>query len=158
MGVAVIIPAMGRRHLGETVASVVSQLTSEDQLIIEMDWPLTWDYGNQARDTGAARAKASHLWFLDDDDIALPGALQSMREAIMEDPLTGWVFQVEAGGSIFPESERLQYSGGCQCYVVPNPAPKWSGSSDLRWAQQVDGTSGLKWKRTVIARLGVGKV
>lgn len=157
MSIAVVIPAMGRAHLGATVASVVPQLTKEDQLIIEMDWPLTWDYGNRARDIGAARAKTSHIWFLDDDDLALPGALEAMRQAIEEDPSTGWVFQVEAGGSILPARERVHESAGCQCYLVPNPAPPREGYSDLDWYCAVESSTGIKWKKTPIASLGVGK-
>jgi hypothetical protein len=148
---------MGRRSLGDAVFSVVGQLTDEDQLIIEMDWPLTWDYGERARDIGASKAKTSHIWFLDDDDIALPGALDAMREAIGEDPLTGWVFQVEAGGLILPDEPKIQYSAGCQCYLVPNPAPQRTGATDSSWGHQVNSISGLKWRRAVVARLGVGK-
>jgi len=157
MSIAVIIPAMGRRSLGDAVFSLVGQLSEEDQLIIEMDWPLTWDYGNRARDMGAAKAKTSHIWFLDDDDIALPGALDAMRGAIAEDPLTGWVFQVETGGAILPVEPRIQYSAGCQCYLVPNPAPQWSGQSDSSWANGIHSRIGLKWRKVAIARLGVGK-
>jgi hypothetical protein len=149
---------MGRQSLGEAVASVVPQLTNEDQLIIEMDWPLTMDYGNRARDLGAAKARTTHVWFLDDDDVALPGALDAMREAIMEDPSTGWVFQVQAGGAILPREERIQYSAGCQCYLVPAPAPQWVGRSDLSWANGINSQIGLKWRKAVVASLGVGKV
>lgn len=154
---------MGRRHLGDTVASVVPQLAHEDRLIIEMDWPLTMDFGNRARDRGAAMAQTTHIWFLDDDDIAMPGALDAMRAAIEEDPLTGWVFQVEAGGLILPEVKTLplrnavQDAGGCQCYLVPNPAPHWNGYNDMEWASQINSRIGLKWIKTVVARLGVGK-
>jgi glycosyl transferase family 2 len=149
---------MGRKSLGEAVSSVVGQLTNEDQLIIEMDWPLTMDYGNRARDVGAAKARTTHIWFLDDDDVALPGALDSMREAIEEDPLTGWVFQVQAGGAILPREQRIQYSAGCQCYLVPAPAPQWVGRSDLSWANGINSQIGLKWRKAVVASLGVGKV
>lgn len=157
MSVAVIIPAMGRRSLGDAVFSVVGQLTNEDQLIIEMDWPLTWDYGDQARDIGAAKAQTSHIWFLDDDDIALPGALDAMRQAIEEDHQTGWVFQVEAGGRTLPEEEKIQYSAGCQCYLVPNPAPRRCGLNDSSWGHQIASRNGLKWRKVPVARLGVGK-
>lgn len=157
MSIAIVIPAMGRRHLGDTVASVVPQLSPEDQLIIEMDWPLTLDFGNRARDLGAAKAKTSHIWFLDDDDIALPGALEAMRAVIDDDPKTGWVFQVEAGGRTLPDKEALQYSGGCQCYLVPNQIPRWAGRTDLEWASIIQEAHGFKWRNTVIARLGIGK-
>jgi hypothetical protein len=157
VSIAVVIPAMGRKSLGDAVASIVPQLMFEDQLIIEMDWPLSLDFGNRARDVGASKAQTTHIWFLDDDDIALPGALGAMRGAIEEDPLTGWVFQVDCAGAILPNEERIQYSGGCQCYLVPKPAPEWTGQSDLSWANQVNSRVGLKWKKVVIAKLGVGK-
>jgi hypothetical protein len=157
VSIAVIIPAMGRKSLGDAVFSVVGQLTNEDQLIVEMDWPLTLDYGNQARDIGASKAKTSHVWFLDDDDIAVPGALDAMRAAIQEDPITGWVFRVECGGRVLPDLERVQYSAGCQCYLVPNPAPQWTGQSDSSWANGIHSRIGLKWSKAVIAQLGVGK-
>jgi hypothetical protein len=158
VSIAVVIPAMGRRSLGDAVFSVVGQLQSEDQLIIEMDWPLTLDFGDRARDLGAAKAKTSHIWYLDDDDIALPWALDAMREAIKEDPLTGWVFRVEAGGAILPYKEQIQYSAGVQCYLVPNPTIPRTGNTDSSWAHRIHSQVGLKWNQAVIAKLGVGKV
>lgn len=148
---------MGRRSLGEAVFSVVGQLTDEDQLIIEMDWPLTLDYGNRVRDLGAAKSRTSHVWFLDDDDLALPGALDAMRAAIEKDASTGWVFRVESGGRILPDHEQIKYSAGCQCYVVPNPAPPWTGQTDSSWAHGINARIGLKWSEAIIAKLGVGK-
>ena len=169
MSIAVIVPSMGRRSLGDTVASVIPQLTVEDQLIVEIDWPLSGEFGNYARDIAALKARTTHLWFLDDDDVAEPGALVAMRAAIQEDPTCAWFFRVKCGGGVVWKEERLRSDGQSgQCYLVPKKTgPEWNAKScpswtskpnqhDFQWAEQLQATFGFKWNKAIVADLGVG--
>lgn len=163
MSVAVIIPSFGRPNLGETVSSVFHQLDPEDQIIVEMDWPLSGHFGNYARERGALRAKTTHLWFLDDDDVALPKALDAMRAAIAEDPNCAWFFKVRTGfGEVWKEGERLRSDGQSgQCYLIPNveKRPLWTTRdylTDYALAELLMDRFGFKWNEAVVADLGVG--
>lgn len=169
MSIAVIVPSIGRPSLGATVASVVPQLTHEDQLIVEVDWPLSGDFGNYARDLAADRSRTTHLWFLDDDDVALPGAMDAMRAAILEDPTCAWFFKVKCGGGVVWKEERLRSDGQSgQCYLVPKKAgPEWNAKRfpgwtsrpmqhDYQLAEQLQAIFGFKWNKAIVADLGVG--
>ncbi len=96
-----IIPTINRATLSRAVRSVLDQDFREDsfEVIVVNDsgWPLPdmdWQHtpnvrviethGRErcvARNTGAGLAAGRYLHFLDDDDILLPGALQSFWQA-----------------------------------------------------------------------------
>lgn len=171
MSIAVIIPSIGRPHLGKTIQSVMPQLEEEDQLIVEIDWPNTGHFGNYARDLAASRSRTTHLWFLDDDDLAMPGALHMMRRAIEKDPYCAWFFKIHHFGYHTWKEEGLidmQNQSG-QCYLVPKKSgPEWNAKqwpgwstipkqTDFQFGQRLHETFGFKWSEAVIADVGVGK-
>lgn len=112
-GITVIIPTLGRETLGATLKSLASQLNPEDACVVvsegpnqdvknlvthaanlypEVDWTYTMEYGgcwghpnrNYVMDN---HVHTSHVWTLDDDDVAAESALKSLR-AHMDDPWT----------------------------------------------------------------------
>jgi glycosyltransferase involved in cell wall biosynthesis len=95
-----VIPTIGRSTLSRAVYSVLDQTVSHvdfeiivvndsGQPLPEMEWQhsecvhiITTQRRERsvARNTGAAIAQGKYLYFLDDDDIMLPGALQAFWE------------------------------------------------------------------------------
>jgi glycosyltransferase involved in cell wall biosynthesis len=94
---SVIIPTIGRTTLDRAILSVLNQDFSQDEfeviVVNDSGHPLPdpkW-HGSQnitilntnqrersfARNSGAAISKGDYLWFLDDDDWLLPGALKA---------------------------------------------------------------------------------
>jgi glycosyltransferase involved in cell wall biosynthesis len=70
----VIIPTIGRETLEQAKASAAGA----DELIVIEDQ--SGDHGYSAREKGIAQATGTHLAFLDDDDVFVPGAIEIMRE------------------------------------------------------------------------------
>jgi hypothetical protein len=80
-------------------------------------------FGNATRDEAMPRCAGSHLWWMDDDDIALPDALDTIRHAVAKDPGTVHIFRMEyADGrpSLWMEPEVRRCNVGGTMVVVPN--------------------------------------
>lgn len=110
--VSYIIPTIGRSSLDVAVKSVLTQDVSDAKIeVIVVN-----DSGNPlhqkkwfslpqvriintnkcersfARNSGAAIAKGEYLWFLDDDDWILPGALESLWRLAKQEPQAVWLY------------------------------------------------------------------
>jgi len=121
-----IIPTINRQTLDRTVKSVLDQdfVNDDFEIIVvndsggslpEADWQKSSRVKiintnrrerSVARNTGAAIARGRYLHFLDDDDILLPGALQSLWEVYQKDQDADWLY----GGwrSVNNSGERVE--------------------------------------------------
>lgn len=186
---SVIVPTLGRPTLGRALDSIVGQLDERDELLVvadsagdrraaraEADWrqgrylerphdPLL-GVGNAQRQAGIAAARGSHLCFLDDDDVYLPGALALFRSAAGDLPA---VFRVELYNRLCwaePVLRRDNVSG--IALVVANRAGllgEWRGWYDagergLRGADYVfvsgcaERAGGVVWREELVAAVG----
>ena len=167
MTISVIIPTIGRDQLPRAVASVAVQLQPGDEILILRDE--TGDSGNTPRDDATKRAKGTHLWFLDDDDVACKRALTAMREAADEHPKALCCFKMlygkksEAPGMILWERKSVEPGQlGTPCCLIPNlpNLPLWTEAndelifSDIRYLMKVAARCrDVVWFEDVVAHI-----
>jgi glycosyltransferase involved in cell wall biosynthesis len=117
---SVIVATGGRPTLVQTLASVVNQLEPGDEVLVVRDD--SGDAGDTPRNDAMPRARGSHLAFLDDDDVYVPGALAAMRRFARENPGRIGIFKLEyAVGNHRWVDPVLRYKNvSTQSFVVPN--------------------------------------
>lgn len=116
---SIITATSGRDTLDRTLASLASQLGDGDELLV-----LRRDgnpFGNATRDEAIPRCAGSHLWWMDDDDIATDGALDTIRAAVELHPEAVHIFRMDCGDKSFWNGQEVTFGnvGGTMC-VVPN--------------------------------------
>jgi glycosyltransferase involved in cell wall biosynthesis len=116
------------------------QLHSEDEIIVVADGPIekakeiahgfpvryfehgpTHIWGNAQRNYGITRAEKTHLYFLDDDDESLSGALEAIRSAIKDRPNHINIFRIHHVGTIIWKEPVICIGNvSTQMLVIPN--------------------------------------
>lgn len=171
--ISFIVPTIGRESLSATLASIETW-PGDEILVIGVASPHTderaryitcergHDWGCRERTIGISYAKGQYLAFLDDDDLYLPGARQSMQRAI----------QMAQGR---PTLCRMVYPNGCvlwrdpvlrcgnvstQMMLIPNE-PAYLGQWSTRREGDYDFLTSMAWPPAsiqwwpeIIARLG----
>jgi hypothetical protein len=91
VSLSIIVPTVGRWTLERTLDSIRPQLHAEDELIVVYSHEVTRDpslgRGGAEKVEGMRRATGTHLAFMDDDDVYLPGALDLMRAHAADVPV-----------------------------------------------------------------------
>lgn len=121
---SVIIPTKGRPSLKHTLESLVGQLEPGDEVIVLRD--SSGDYGDAAVNDAMTRAKGTHLTFVQDDDVYLPGAFEAMRAFAEHNPTRVGIFRMRStvGTHIWNEPVFRFKNVSTQNYVVPNAPGK----------------------------------
>ena len=126
---SIIVATSGRDSLSRTLESLATQIGDGDEiLVLRRDNVFK---GNATRDAAIKKATGSHLWWADDDDIAAPGALETIRREVAKNPGTIHIFKMKSGaGNILWEKPefRLCGVGGPMCVVpnIPRKLGKWT--------------------------------
>ncbi len=115
----IIVPACGRATLGRTLESLAPQLRTGDELLV-LHRQAPW--GNQARNEAIPRAVGTHIWFMDDDDMATDTALDDIRNGVAEDPERVHLFRMRYRDGRVIWREPIVHVGNVSTIlmVVPN--------------------------------------
>ncbi len=135
MILTVIIPTMGRDTLERALASC----EGADEILVIVDRsraPEGWTValpeharlievetcnkgGHSSRNTAMPLATGTHLAFLDDDDVFLPGAIDAMRAAACDQPVVFRMDHPQHG--ILPRDREVRFGNvSTQMFLVPN--------------------------------------
>lgn len=166
MRLSVIMPTVGRETLFAAIRSVVSQLVAGDEVIVVEDTahatgpPRLWFnhsfddvrrvhvghklegsvFGNAQRDHAMTIARGTHLLFLDDDDVYVPGALRTVRRAVGAAPGKANIFRAAWGPGHHAHGVELwadpvvrESNVATPMVVLPNRVyeASWMGSNGL---------------------------
>jgi glycosyltransferase involved in cell wall biosynthesis len=129
---SIIVPTKGRATLARTVGAVASQIKPGDEIIIicnDKD-----RVGNWGRNRGQQKATASHLLYCDDDDVFLPGALETIRRWADANPGRIGLFRRRFNARVAPQwrvRELIPSNVQSMCMCIPNvpgKVPEWGPS------------------------------
>jgi len=180
MMLSIIVPTVGRASLEATLRSLVAQpLAQVDEVLViggdardvapfevygarHLPYHPGGHWGCEERTVGIGKATGSHLAFIDDDDIWLPGARETIARAIAQTPDKPMLFRMRypSGRVLWDNKRVLRGNVSTQMVVVPNipgRLGRWTtrreGDYDfirsLRWRPEK-----IVWREDVIAEIG----
>ena len=116
----IIVGTGGRKTLRRTLKSITSQLEPGDELFLLRDE--SGDAGDTPRNQTMHRAAGSHLLFMDDDDVYVPGAFAKMRRFADENPGRIGIFRMRytSGPDRWRVPELKNRNVSTQIFLVPN--------------------------------------
>jgi hypothetical protein len=134
---SIIVPTTGRDTLARALQSLADQpLGPDDQVIVVgpgssvaahfgyrwIDCPSGGNWGSHERMIGIAAATGTHLVFLDDDDVYLPGAFAAMRAAVAAHPNRPVMFKmINVDGRTLWRDKVVRFGNhGTPQFVTPN--------------------------------------
>jgi glycosyltransferase involved in cell wall biosynthesis len=150
---SVITPTLGRESLEAMFRSLLPQLSEDDEVLVVGDGhrprareicaaqsfkkivyyevPFTGNWGNPGRNDAISKAKGTHLFFIDDDDLAMPGAVGAMRKGADANPGRPLMFKMHHRSIVIygPRAVTCGNVSG-QMFVPPNVpgrVGRWSG-------------------------------
>lgn len=134
---SIIVPTTGRDTLAAALQSLADQpLGPDDEVIVVgpgssvaahfgyrfIACPSSGDWGSGERMIGIAAATGTHLVFLDDDDVYLPGAFASMRAVVAAHPGRPVMFKmINVDGRTLWRDKVVRFGNhGTPQFVTPN--------------------------------------
>ncbi len=120
---SIIVATCGRPTLSRTLESLAPQIEHGDEILVIRNDEAPW--GHATRQEALSRAKGSHLWFMDDDDIAADFALTEIRLTVAEQPDRVHIFLMKQGDVVFGLTKMARVGHiGTPMVVVPNQEGK----------------------------------
>jgi hypothetical protein len=174
--ISCIIPTIGRPTLDRTLASLRAQAAPDElELLVVGDahpghaeLPGAREigvhaWGHPQREYGQANATGAWLWWLQDDDVATEGALESLRQDTTRGERVPILYRVRTrhSGVIWRRPGRLAVGEiDADCIVAPNDPlrlgewpPRYTGDFDFirDTVAYYGGPERVRWERDVIA-------
>src|SRR5215831_5413240 len=133
---SIIVPSTGRETLAATLRSVCGQLGRLDEVLvcgdlgdgvaIVREFPTVQhiscargqNFGASERMAGIAAARTSHLAFLDDDDVYLPGAGAAIHQASAHHPARPILCGMLRNGDVLWRGPKLVYANVSSSMIV----------------------------------------
>ena len=108
-----VVPVKGKRpYFAEALASLCAQGMGDELEIIVQDGDVEPDNGqSDALNRGFAKARGEWLFWLNADDILLPGALKAVAEMIRKKPDAQWI----AGNEVYIDAKGRVVSCAIGC-------------------------------------------
>lgn len=108
-----VVPVKGKRpYFAEALASLCAQGMGDELEIIVQDGDVEPDNGqSDALNRGFAKARGEWLFWLNADDILLPGALKAVAEVIRKKPDAQWI----AGNEVYVDAKGRVVSCAIGC-------------------------------------------
>jgi len=183
--ISIVIPTLGRPTLQRMIDSLLPQLAEGDQIIVVADGADAYAragtminddlaskhdvmlcsvtdrescYGNAQRNHGMSIASGDLIWFCDDDDIALPGALTAIRRSMAADRTPTMFRMRHLGDVIWRSQECVAGNVAGPQLVIPNrsdiprfPVPASNPElSDGDWIRAVNNSRPVRWEESLI--------
>lgn len=116
---SIIVATSGRKTLTRTLVSLAPQLGHGDELLVIRNNEAPW--GHKTRDEAIHRANGTHLWFMDDDDIATDNALTDIRAEVTKTPDAVHIFRMTHGNlTLWQQPVARVGNIGTPMMVIPN--------------------------------------
>jgi glycosyltransferase involved in cell wall biosynthesis len=161
-----VLPTVGRESLRRAVRSLADQRSAHDRICIvanceehrlayvhgvseRYDTLLVvprvgphGDVGGAARNAGLEMKCTTHIAYMDDDDMALPGAVEAVRVRVAADPSMLHLFKVcfvPNGALVWTDQEVREGNVSTLGIVHPHVCTRWDGKrgQDGRFAVEV---------------------
>jgi glycosyltransferase involved in cell wall biosynthesis len=154
---SIIIPTPGGPTVTRAAQSALDQMHPGDELLVVFD--NTGDWGITPRNRALDAASGTHISFLDDDDVYVPGALEAIREFAREHPTRIGIFQMNRGlyGTVWVQPDPTLLATASGMYVVPNVPGRVGRYGEVPGAPDHDATSpGERYQRYagLVAKVG----
>jgi len=146
MNLSIIIPTISRRTLIRTLLSIYPEILPSDEVLVVGDgtqpWaqeavpqfgtpfryiegPRTCQWGHAQRTLGMSQAKGDYLAFMDDDDVYLPGGIDSIRRGVRETAAGMLLFRMRHHDRVIWEKPEIRHQNlSTQMAVIKNEPTK----------------------------------
>ena len=151
-----IVPSKGRPTLARALASIAAQIEPGDELLVVCNRANDW--GNSARQEAIDKATRTHLVFLDDDDVFVPGAFASMRSWAAQNPKRVGIFNRRGNTGSLQWTEPVLRRGSVAPpnFLIPNVPGKVARfgpqSQDPRIQAEIAEREGEEWSDSFFVR------
>lgn len=180
ISISVVMPTINRRSLELAIKNIHDQLSSEDQIIVVGDGPCPGAFnicdrykktkyfeipkfghwGAACRNLGIKMAEKDFIWFLDDDDGILDGAVEAIKSSISPGTDKMYIFRMR-NPDIWRNKNLVVGNVSSQVLVVPKrfDLPGWGleYAGDFTFAKECSKFLEVVWVDKVIAHRNLFK-